>query len=241
MDITPQPPAPAPAPSRGARLAKAGALIGAGALAATALTGIAFGAGSSSGPVVPAAYGSNGYGMGGYGMGPGGTAPGGMGPGGMMGDQDGQGPRGHGGGMGMGLRGGVGGGGPLLHGEGVIKDQDGAYVTVRMQTGTVVSASASSVVIKSDDGVTWTWPVTSATTVERDGSTVTADKLVAGDKVRAAGTVKDGVVTTKRIHALSAAKAAELEQRREERQQKREERQQERQGGTASPSPSTTA
>lgn len=236
MDITPQPPAPAPAPSRGARLAKAGALIGAGALAATALTGIAFGAGSSSGPVVPAAYGSSGYGMG-----PGGTGPGGTAPGGTMGDHDGLGPRGHGMGMGMGLRGGFGAGGPLLHGEGVVKDQDGAYVNVRMQTGTVVSATATSVVIKSDDGVTWTWPVTSATTVERDGSTVTADTLVAGDKVRATGTVKDGVVTTTRIHALSAAKAAELEQRREERQQKREERQQERQGGTASPAPSTTA
>lgn len=241
MDITPQPPAPAPAPSRGARLAKAGALVGAGALAATALTGIAFGAGSSPGPVVPAAYG-NGYGHG-YGMGPGGAVPGGMGPGdmgpgGMTGDRDGLGPRGHGGGMGLGLRGALGPGGPLLHGEGVVKDQDGAYVNVRMQTGTVVSASASSVVIKSDDGVTWTWPVTSATTVERDGSTVTADALVAGDKVRAGGTVKDGVVTTKRIHALSAAKAAELEAKRKAWEQRRQDR---AGGGTATPAPQKTA
>ena len=233
MDITPQPPAPAPAPSRGARLAKAGALIGAGALAATALTGIAFGAGSSSGPVVPAAYGSNGYGMGGYGMGPGGAAPGGM-----MGDHDGQGPRGHGGGMGMGMRGGLGAGGPLLHGEGVVKDQTGAYVDVRMQTGTVVSASATSVVVKSDDGVTWTWPVTTATTVERDGATVAAGTLVAGDKVRAAGTVKDGVVTTKHIHALSAAKAAELEAKRKAWEQQH---QNGPGNGTATPAPQKTA
>ena len=234
MDITPQPPAPAPAPSRGARLAKAGALIGAGALAATALTGIAFGAGSSSGPVVPAAYGSNGYGMGGYGMGPGGAAPGG----GMMGDHDGDGPRGHGGPMGMGMRGGLGLGGPLLHGEGVVKDQAGAYVNVRMQTGTVVSASATSVVVTSDDGVTWTWPVTTATTVERDGTTVKADELVAGDKVRAAGTVKDGVVTTKHIHALSAAKAAELEAQRKAWEQQHQDRSG---GGTATPGPAKTA
>jgi major membrane immunogen (membrane-anchored lipoprotein) len=222
-------------PSRGARLAKAGALVAAGALAATAITGIAFAANSPSpAPEGAARYGAPLGGPGGMGL-EGGMGGGMGGMGGGLGAADAAAP-GFGGGR---HRGGAGMmlGGPLLHGEGVVKKQDGTFLTVRMQTGALVSSTASEVVVKSEDGTTWTWPVTKDTKVVRNGAATTADKLVAGDEVRVGGTVSGGTVTTLHVRALDAAKAKDLKAQREAMRQQRA------QGNGAAPkaSPSTTA
>ncbi len=225
-------------PSRGARMAKAGALVAAGALAATAVTGIAFAAYSPSTPTSggPAdgtygmPFGGPGAGMGMRGPGPGAGA-------GLDADDAAQGFGGgrHMGGPGMML------GGNLLHGEGVVKKADGTIVTLRVQTGSLVSSTSSDVVVKSEDGTTWTWPITKDTVVRRDGTATTADKLVAGDTVRVVGTVSGSAVTTLHVGALSPAKAKELAARRDAMKKRWTDRQNQGNGAAPKASPSTTA
>lgn len=95
--------------------------------------------------------------------------------------------------------------GQMLHSEGVIAktDSTGAvtYVTVRQQSGKVTAATDTSVTVKSDDGYTATWPVSTTTRVIRAGAVVKASAFVVGDVVEVRGTVSAaGVVTTDDIH-----------------------------------------
>ena len=95
--------------------------------------------------------------------------------------------------------------GQMLHSEGVVAKTDSAgavtYVTVREQNGKVTAASDSSITVKSDDGYTATWPISTTTIINRNGAVAKGSAFVAGDVVEVRGTVSSaGVVTTDSIH-----------------------------------------
>lgn len=95
--------------------------------------------------------------------------------------------------------------GRMLHGEGVIAstDANGAttYITVRHQDGKVTAASDTSITVKSDDGYTKEWPISSTTKIVRNGAVAKGSAFVVGDVVEVRGTVSSsGVVTTDEIH-----------------------------------------
>lgn len=94
--------------------------------------------------------------------------------------------------------------GRMLHSEGVVEQRDAAgaitFVTVRHQVGTVTAASDSSISLKSADGYTATWPITSETRVMRNRTVAKGSAFVVGDLVEARGSVAvGGVVKTRDI------------------------------------------
>lgn len=93
----------------------------------------------------------------------------------------------------------------VLHGELTVQGAGGPTV-VAVQRGKVTAASASSLTVRSSDGFTATYAVSSTTSVRRDRKTATADALVVGDAalVRAVGTAAQSV------RALSASALEKL-------------------------------
>jgi hypothetical protein len=77
----------------------------------------------------------------------------------------------------------------FLHGEITVQGADGP-TEVALQRGEVTAASATSITVRSSDGFTTTYAVSTSTVVRRDRVTVTADQLEPGDTafVRATGT-----------------------------------------------------
>lgn len=166
--------------SRKSRLVKGAALVGAGAIAATALTGVAMAAKKDSprksdrvasaqafkqhermehrgGPMGP--------------HGPGGER---HGPGRMMGEP--------------------------VHGETVFKDSSGAFVTGRMIHGSVTDVSADSITVKAEDDFSDTYTVASDTKVFVPGkSNATIADIKVGDIVHAEAAVKDGAAVAKMV------------------------------------------
>ena len=146
------------------------AAIGIGALG---VAGTAYASSSSPTPS-PSDAGRSGYGAtgrdGAQKLGPSGTT-------GPRGDRD-RGHRGFGPGMGMGM--GM-GGGFAIHGSFVTPKQGGGYQTVDTQRGTVTGVSATSITVKSADGFTASYTVSSTTLVhaQRDGiaSVKTGDEV----------------------------------------------------------------
>jgi hypothetical protein len=109
--------------------------------------------------------------------------------------QQGRGPGGYGGGnFPGGNRGGVMGVTGALHGDFVVKDSTGKYVTERLQSGTVTAVSATSITAKSEDGHSTTFVVGADTKVDngsgqiadvKAGHTVTIIGIVSGDTATA--------------------------------------------------------
>ncbi|MFZ0158839.1 MAG: hypothetical protein WAL50_07400 [Kineosporiaceae bacterium] len=104
------------------------------------------------------------------------------------------------GGWGKGHRHGGGGmdrrmGGDVLHGELVVRDGTGtATKKVLVQQGAVTAKSATSVTVKSTDGFTVAWAVTSTTRG-------TLTEVAVGDQVHVTGTrTADGAGTAEAIH-----------------------------------------
>lgn len=105
--------------------------------------------------------------------------------------------------------------GQAIHGEHVVKQQDGTYRTVVTQTGTIEAASDSEVTVKSDDGFTQRYAITADTRISmvpavpgpRNGRgkpslpTAAAADLKAGDTVRISGTREGDTVTATRVLA----------------------------------------
>jgi hypothetical protein len=96
-------------------------------------------------------------------------------------------------------------GGPMLHGEGVAASTDASgtvtYITVRNQMGKVTAASDTAITVKSDDGYTKTWAISSSTVVVKDRATVKASAFAVGDVVMVSGTVDGDTVTTRFVGA----------------------------------------
>lgn len=92
-----------------------------------------------------------------------------------------------------------------LHGEFVVPRAGGGYQTDDMQRGSVTSVSTSSITIKSADGFTKTYQVTSSTLVDaqRDGISSVKD----GHQVLVVATVSGGTATATSIQDLSLLQA----------------------------------
>jgi hypothetical protein len=101
------------------------------------------------------------------------------------------GPRGFGGGI----------GGFALHGEYVTQKSGGGYQTVDIQSGTVSDVSSSSITVKSADGFSKSYKVTSDTLVgaKRDG----IGTVKKGDTVHVTATVSGGTATAVQVADIS--------------------------------------
>ncbi|MHC6220127.1 DUF5666 domain-containing protein [Arthrobacter sp. MMS24-S77] len=102
--------------------------------------------------------------------------------------------------------------GPGIHGEFTVKNKDGTFTTMVTQRGTVQSVSDSNISVKSDDGFTQSYAITSSTTIVKIAATGTgvqgrkpatqtikATDLKAGDTVAVSGTKSGTAVTATRI------------------------------------------
>lgn len=92
-----------------------------------------------------------------------------------------------GGGAGFGGRGGgFGGGGgsamAALHGTSVVSDGNGGYRTELTQTGTVSAVSSSAITVKSEDGYSKTYAITSSTSVDNGSDKI--GSVATGNTVR---------------------------------------------------------
>jgi hypothetical protein len=85
---------------------------------------------------------------------------------------------------GFGGRGGGFGGGTMaaLHGTYVVSDGNGKYLTELSQTGTVSAVSSSAITVKSEDGFSKTYTITSSTSVDNGSDQISA--VAAGHTVR---------------------------------------------------------
>ncbi|MDR6686003.1 hypothetical protein J2Y41_001561 [Arthrobacter sp. 1088] len=103
-----------------------------------------------------------------------------------------------------------------IHGEHVVKEPDGTFRTVVTQTGKIESVNSTSITVKSDDGFTQSYAITSDTRISRmptklselrNGKgkptlpSATAADLKTGDTVRIAGSKDGDTVTAQRIVA----------------------------------------
>ena len=178
--------------------------VAAGAILATGVTGLAL-ADDQSTPA-PSASSSAGTATDS-------AAPGGRGMDGMRGRHDGP-----GGGM-HGMRG-PGPMGEALHGELVVKAEDGTISTVRQVRGTVTAVSSTSITVEAEDGYTGTFAITADTEVrvglpqrgaEPQESTSTIADVAVGDVAHVHGTVSGSTATASHVMAMTAEQAAELE------------------------------
>lgn len=193
------------------------AIIAAATLGAAAFTGAAVALAANDTPSpsasesAPSRDGEGSRGMDGQGSRK--DGPAGHGPQEGNGPHEGHEPREHGpSGRGSHGPGSHGPGGGMLHSEGVIEDDEGAFVTVRMQQGEVTAVSATSITVLSADGYSATYVITDETVVERNG-----DELApaVGDTAHVRATVTGSTATADTVHALSPEKAKELQERHE--------------------------
>lgn len=188
--------------------------IAAGAVLATGVTGLAMAADTTPSPAASS------------------TAPGvdaGSVPQGLRGPGDGM--RGGPGGM-HGMRGGP--MGEALHGELVVKADDGTISTIREVQGTVTAVSSTSITVKAEDGYTATFVVNAETDVHtglpsRDrgmdapAATDTTAQSIAdvsvGDVAHVHGTVDGDTATAEDVHAMTAEQAATMAAERQQHMQ----------------------
>ena len=191
------------------RFIKGAALVGAGALGATILTGVAYAATNTANSVASSAVAA---------------VEGHRGPGGM-GDMGGPGGKGGFGPGGM--------GGELLHSEATVETSDGTIEQVRSIRGEVTAVSADSITVRASDGFEQTFAVNAETEVDKSRNEATITDVVVGDIAMVKGIVSGDTATADHVAAMTATEAAEMEaereQRRTEMMQEMEERLQEMQ------------
>ena len=85
----------------------------------------------------------------------------------------------------------------FLHGEVVLKDKDGKPITVALQRGVVTAVDASSVTVKSEDGYSRTWALTTDTTYRSGRDKASKADVKVGATVRLAGPVTSGNATAR--------------------------------------------
>ncbi|WP_084958669.1 hypothetical protein [Thermoactinospora rubra] len=92
-------------------------------------------------------------------------------------------------------------GGPALHGEFVVPDGQGGYVTVATQYGDVTAVDQDSVTVRSEDGYTKEYAVTADTRINRGSTGI--DAIKAGQKVLVRAKVDGGTATALAIRDAS--------------------------------------
>jgi hypothetical protein len=106
--------------------------------------------------------------------------------------------------LGGGTHGGAGffaGPGGVVHGQVVVPAPGGTYRTEDIQTGTVTAVSTSSLTVRSTDGYTKTYQVTSATRVAAGSTGIGSVKV--GNKVAVTATVRGSTASLTRVIDLS--------------------------------------
>lgn len=78
-----------------------------------------------------------------------------------------------------------------VHGQFTFRTKNG-YRTAAYERGVIQSVSGSSVTVKAPDNTTWTWTLTSSTTVGRRGHKLTTGALRQGEKVIVVGPLANG-------------------------------------------------
>ena len=97
------------------------------------------------------------------------------------------------------------GSGGLVHGQFTEPKSGGGYQTVDVQNGTVSAVSASSVTVKSADGFSATYAVTSSTVVDAKAAGIGSVKK--GDTIFVTATVSGGAATAANITDMTAVNA----------------------------------
>ena len=82
-------------------------------------------------------------------------------------------------------------GGRALHGEFVVKDKDGKFVTTLSQRGEVTEVDSDSITLKSEDGFTKTYTVNGDTRIRRNHDQAKIGDIKAGENA-AVIAIKDG-------------------------------------------------
>jgi hypothetical protein len=95
-----------------------------------------------------------------------------------------------------------------LHGTVVLPKAGGGTITVEIQNGKVASVSQSSITLKSTDGFTKTYVVTSSTIVDAQREGIGSVKV--GDEVWVTATANGGTVSAIRLIDLTQLKAGTL-------------------------------
>jgi len=93
----------------------------------------------------------------------------------------------------------------LIHGEFTEPKSGGGYQTIDVQVGTVTAVSGTSVTVKSADGYTVTYTVTSKTVVDAQAAGIGSVKK--GDSIFVTATVSGSTPTAADIQDLTAIKA----------------------------------
>jgi len=99
---------------------------------------------------------------------------------------------------------GIGAGG-VVHGQVVVPKSGGGYQTLDVQRGTVTAVSSSSLTVKSSDGYSATYTVSSSTIVDAKSAGIGSVKT--GDSVVVTATVSGSTATAANVTDLSAIKA----------------------------------
>ena len=92
-----------------------------------------------------------------------------------------------------------------MHGQLTVPKSGGGYQTLDVREGTVTAASATSITVKSSDGSTATYAVTSKTLVDAQAAGIGSVKD--GDTVYVTATVNGATATAINIVDMSAIKA----------------------------------
>jgi ketopantoate hydroxymethyltransferase len=98
---------------------------------------------------------------------------------------------------------GIGPFGDMLHGQVVVAKQGGGYETMDVQRGSVTAVSSSSITVKSSDGFSATYVVTSSTNVIAESAGIGSVKV--GDTV-----MVSAVVNGKTANAVVVADASAI-------------------------------
>ena len=85
-----------------------------------------------------------------------------------------------------------------VHGEFTYHSASG-YHTLAFERGTIVSVSASDLVVRAPDGTEWTWQIVSNTVVRQDGAKTTTSALADGQTVFTGGPVVSGAMDSRLI------------------------------------------
>jgi len=124
--------------------------------------------------------------------------------------------------------------GEALHGELVVKADDGTISTVRQIRGTVTAVDGTSITVEAEDGYTSTFAITTDTEVrvglpqrgmDPQASTSTIADVAVGDVAHVHGTVSGSTATATHLMAMTAEQAAELEALRAQHQAEHQARQ----------------
>jgi len=95
--------------------------------------------------------------------------------------------------------------GGMVHGVFTVPKSGGGYQTIDVQRGTVTAVSSTSVTVKSADGYTATYAVSSKTVVDAQAAGIGSVKK--GDSIFVTATVSGGTATAANVLDLTAVKA----------------------------------